>query len=100
MDYTKKQKRLIKILNYHPYYKKTTNRSIVFLDFLIKKYFNIKKDLKIGQRIHLLSRKGMYTIDDMWEFSMVLKTNTGKHIVVFYSDFKCLAGGIENFPFN
>jgi hypothetical protein len=57
---------------------------------------NIPK-LAIGDKIHLNSKNGIYTITDMYIDSFAYKTSRAKtEKYADYSDYKCHAGGIYN----
>lgn len=64
-----------------------------------KKHRNI--NINIGQRIHLQSRQGIYTVVSFDATTITLTCNKWRYdnrtIKVFKSDFKCLAGGYFNY---
>jgi hypothetical protein len=60
--------------------------------------------LKIGDKIHIKSRQGIYTFvkKDKWKGLIYITSNKWGYDenpikTTLYNDFKCLAGGIWNF---
>lgn len=60
--------------------------------------------VRVGDRIHIHSRQGIYTIHEIHDKSLVITCNKWRHtkhkyVEVDFKDFKCLAGGINNTVF-
>jgi hypothetical protein len=55
----------------------------------------------VGKRIHIKSRQGIYTLLELVLNGMVITAKTIQrerpYFIVPFDDFKCLAGGINNF---
>lgn len=51
---------------------------------------------RIGAKIHLHSKRGMYTVEAIFSEYMKIYSNTRGSFNVHITDFKCLAGGMHN----
>jgi hypothetical protein len=63
---------------------------------LIKLYSPKVPLLKVGDRIHLHSKEGMYTVSEVHEYSFAYCTKYSDNSYTDYSDYKCHAGGRWN----
>lgn len=57
--------------------------------------------LMVGDKIHLHSKMGIYTIEDIGYFGILITCNTWiargrKSETILYADFKCMAGFVHN----
>ena len=60
--------------------------------------------IRVGDRIHIHSRRGMYTVHEIRKASIVITCNKWQHtdhkyVQIDIADFKCLAGGLNNTVF-
>lgn len=53
--------------------------------------------LEVGDKIHLHSKQGMYTITEVYNDSFAYCTKYSDNSYADYSDYKCHAGGLWNF---
>jgi hypothetical protein len=57
-----------------------------------------KPHLEVGDKIHLHSRQGMYTVTQVFDYSFAFRTNSDtEDNYADYDDYKCHAGGLWNF---
>lgn len=63
---------------------------------LIKLYTPKQPLLKVGDKIHLHSKQGMYTVTQVHEYSFAYCTKYSDNSYADYSDYKCHAGGMHN----
>ena len=69
-------------------------------DMYTRKYPSIR----VGDRIHIHSRQGIYTVEEIRKSSIVITCKVWQHsdhkyVEVDFADFKCLAGGLHNAVF-
>jgi hypothetical protein len=63
---------------------------------LIKLYTPKEPLLSVGDKIHLHSKQGMYTVTKVFEYSFAYCTQYSEDSYAHYSDYKCHAGGKWN----
>ena len=63
---------------------------------LIKLYTPKEPILSVGDKIHLHSKQGMYTVTKVFEYSFAYCTQYSEDSYAHYSDYKCHAGGKWN----
>jgi hypothetical protein len=63
---------------------------------LIKLYTPKKPLLSVGDKIHLHSKQGMYTVTKAYEYSFAYCTQYSDESYADYNDYKCHAGGRWN----
>lgn len=63
---------------------------------LIKLYTPKKPLLSVGDKIHLHSKQGMYTVTKVFEYSFAYCTQYSDESYADYNDYKCHAGGRWN----
>jgi hypothetical protein len=55
----------------------------------------------VGKKIHIKSRRGIYTVLELVPNGIIITSKTIQHerpyLLVPFDDFKCLAGGLNNF---
>jgi hypothetical protein len=57
-----------------------------------------KPHLEVGDKIHLHSRQGMYTVTQVFDYSFAFRTkHDTEDNYADYDDYKCHAGGLWNF---
>lgn len=64
---------------------------------LAEMYLPKTPQLEIGDRIHLHSKQGMYTVTEVYNDSFAYCTKHSDISYADYSDYKCHAGGLWNF---
>jgi len=64
---------------------------------LAELYIPKTPQLEIGDRIHLHSKQGMYTVTEVYDYSFAYCTKHSDISYADYSDYKCHAGGLWNF---
>jgi hypothetical protein len=64
---------------------------------LIKLYTPKQPLLSVGDKIHLHSKQGMYTVTEAHEFSFAYCTQYSEKSYADYNDYKCHAGGKWNY---
>ena len=63
---------------------------------LIKLYTPKQPLLSVGDKIHLHSKQGMYTVTQAHEYSFAYCTKYSENSYADYNDYKCHAGGMHN----
>lgn len=64
---------------------------------LAETYLPKTPQLEIGDKIHLHSKQGMYTVTEVYNDSFAYCTKHSDISYADYSDYKCHAGGLWNF---